>query len=91
MTDKSSLDGKTIRLLLQSGVIKKVIIIADSAIIYVEYVLKNGDTGVAYTTSGKLKRWATIDGAVKWLRTLGFAKAELVFQGWQPKQSTLDL
>jgi len=83
------LDGKTLSLLQHSGALKSVIVVADGSIIYVRFLLKNGGGAVAHTTSGKLKRWATIDAVVKWLQTLGIAEAKVDFLHWLPKQKSL--
>ncbi|MBQ0789200.1 MAG: hypothetical protein KBT50_01175 [Cycloclasticus sp.] len=83
------LDGKTLSLLQHSGALKAVEIVADGSIIYVRFTLKNSSDAVAFTTSGKLKRWVTIDAAVKWLKTLGIGQAKIEFLYWLPKQMSL--
>lgn len=88
-TKPKGLDGKTLSLLQHSGALKAVEIIADGSIIYIRFFLKNSGEAVAYTTLGKLKRWATIDAAVKWLQTLGIAEAKMNFLHWLPKQKSL--
>jgi len=83
---KRGLDSKTLSLLQYSGALKGVNVIADDSIIYALFALKSGDEVVAYTTSGKLKKWVTIDAAAKWLKTLGIGEAQISFLYWQPKQ-----
>jgi len=91
MPQQSNLDGKTIKLLQQSGVIKSITVVAEQSIIYVRYQLKNGETGVAHTTLGNIKQWSTIDASVKWLQTLGIGNANLNFSMWKSKQKMLKL
>mgnify|MGYP000665632162 CR=1 FL=1 len=85
----TGMDGKTLKLLQQSGVVKNITVVADHSTMYVHYALKNGETGVAQTTQGKIKQWATIDATVKWLKTLGFGSAKIDFDKWKDKQKQI--
>ena len=86
---KKGVDGKILSLLQHSGALKEVTVIADASIIYAQFFLKNGGEVVAYTTAGKLKKWVTIDAAIKWLKSLGIGEARINFVYWQPKQISL--
>jgi hypothetical protein len=84
------MDEKTLKTLICAGALKKVRIIASGTLIYVE--ADYGTTTVkAHTQKGKLKTWASIDSAAKWVKGLGMGKAELDIGGWMFGQKTLNL
>ena len=84
------MNEKTIRALISAGAIKKVKIIADGSLIYVELVSPN-ETFTANTIKGKLKTWSSIDSASKWVKSLGVGYAMLELAKWQPKQKGLQV
>ena len=79
------MNKKIIKALVEAGAIKKIRIVAERSIVYVEL-----NTGAGYfsakTDKGGLKTWASIDSAAKWLRLLGIGHTQLDFSKWQPMQ-----
>jgi len=79
------MNEKTIRALVDAGAVKKVLLIADGAAIYVNIFTQNG--GVTATTSkGQIKTWMTLDAAAKWIKGLGIGKAQIELSKWLPGQ-----
>jgi hypothetical protein len=84
------MNAKTLRALVEAGAIKKVRIIANGSVIYLEAESLNS-TAIAETNKGKPKLWSTIDSAAKWAKSLGIGQAYLDVSKWQPKQKSLDV
>lgn len=84
------MNKKTMRILVEAGALKKVRIVARGSRFYVEAVTP-GDTLVAETGRGKVRTWATIDAAAKWVRSVGVGKVLLVLDQWQPAQQEMSL
>jgi len=84
------MNEKTLRALIDAGAVKKVSIIANGANFHVEIRTPN-DSIIAETTKGKIKTWATLDTAAKWVRGLGIGKAEIHISKWLPDQKRLEL
>mgnify|MGYP006928363493 CR=1 FL=1 len=81
---------KTIKALVEAGAVKKVLIIANGATIYVDIVTQAGAT-TATTIKGGVKTWASIDSTAKWLKKLGIGKAQLEIGHWLPDQRGMSL
>ena len=84
------MNKKTMRILVEAGAIKKINIVARGRRFYVE-ALTPQDTLAAETGRGKVRTWATIDAAAKWVRSIGIGKATLVLDQWQPSQQEISL
>ena len=82
------MNAKIIRALVDAGAVKKIKIVAESSIIYVE-VCTGSEATTAKTIKGKLKTWSTLDAAAKWIRALGVGQIQLDVARWQPEQKTL--
>ena len=82
------MNAKIIRALVDAGAVKKIKIVAESSIIYVE-VYTGSEATTAKTIKGKLKTWSTLDAAAKWIRALGVGQIQLDVARWQPEQKTL--
>lgn len=82
------MNEKTIKALVEAGAVKKVVLIADGATIYVDIVTQNGAV-TATTLKGTIKTWATIDASAKWVKNLGIGRVQLVVEKWLPNQRGL--
>ena len=81
---------KTLKTLIEAGAIKKVRVIAEGSIFYVEIFTQAGPSSVS-TLKGKLKTWSTLDAAAKWIHNLGIGTLQLELGRWQPGQKGLEL
>lgn len=79
------MNEKTLRALIEAGAVKKVRIIAEGSVIYVE-ADAGKQTMTAQTVKGQLKTWRSLDSAAKWVRSLGIGVAQLDIAKWQPEQ-----
>jgi len=79
------MNEKTLRALVDAGAIKRMSIIGQGAIFYVEAKTPT-EVVTASTLKGDLKTWSTLDSAGKWVRALGIGKAEIELANWQPGQ-----
>jgi len=84
------MNEKTLRALIDAGAIKNVHIIANGALFHVDIDTLN-DSVTALTLKGKIKTWSTVDTAAKWVHSLGFGRAQLDLEKWQPRQKALGL
>ena len=84
----TTMNEKIIRALVDAGAVKKIKIIAETSIIYVE-AYTGSETTTATTVKGKLKTWSTLDSAAKWVRALGVGQIQLDVARWQPEQKKL--
>jgi hypothetical protein len=84
------MDERTLRALIDAGAIKKIRIIANGGIFYVEAEHLTSSVK-ALTTTGKLKTWVSLDAVARWLKNLGIGKAQLEMGSWQPGQKGLEL
>lgn len=84
------MDEKTLRALVDVGVLKRIRIIADGAMFYVEADTPNGPVP-ALTLKGSPKTWRSLDAAAKWVRTLGLGTVQVDLAKWQPGQRGLKL
>ena len=84
------MNEKVVRALADAGAVKKIRIIANGSVIYVE-VATGSDFTAAQTNKGSLKTWATIDSAARWIRRLGLGTITLEVSMWHPEQKKLNL
>ena len=82
------MNEKILRALVDVGAVRQVRIIADQRSFYVEIHTANG-ADAAQTQKGKLKTWATLDAAAKWVRAMGIGEARLMLTHWTPGQRSL--
>ena len=82
------MDEKTLRTLVAVGAVKRVHIIGNGGRFHVEATTPNGPL-TAETRSGKVRTWATLDAAARWVRSLGIGSAQLNLAHWQPGQREL--
>ena len=85
------MNEQTIRALIEAGSVKQLHIIADGALFHVNVVTQKKGTVTAQTTTGRVKTWATLDAAAKWVRSLGIGKVQLDLTHWQSQQKRLVL
>ena len=85
------MNEQTLRALIEAGSVKQLHIIADGAIFHVNVVTAKKGTVTAQTTTGKVKTWATLDAAAKWVRSQGIGKVQLDLTHWQSQQKRLVL
>jgi hypothetical protein len=84
------MNEKVIRALVEAGAVRRVCIIADKASFYIEIKTANG-ASTAETLKGKLKTWASLNSAAKWVRSLGIGEAHLMLASWTPEQRQMSL
>ena len=84
------MDEKMLRAMVAAGAIKRIEIIARGARFHVEASTPNGAI-TAKTRKGKIKSWASLDAAAKWVRGLGIGGAYLNLTHWQPLQRELSV
>lgn len=84
------MDEKMLKAMVAAGAIKKVDIIASGARFHVEAATPNGPV-TAETHRGKIKTWATLDAAARWVRSLGIGGARVNMIHWQPGQRELSI
>ena len=85
------MDEKALRSLIDHGGVKRLHIVADGAIFHVDIVTVKQGAVTALTTTGRIKTWATLDSAAKWIRSLGIGKVQLDLTHWQSSQKRLVL
>jgi len=84
------MNEKIIRALVNAGAVKKIKIVAETSIIYVE-AYTGSEATTATTIKGKLKTWSTLDSAAKWVRALGVGQIQLDVARWRPEQKRLKI
>ena len=84
------MDAKSLKVLIEAGAIKKIHVIGEGSHFYMEIVTHTG-TSIVKTLKGKLKTWATLDAAAKWIHTMGIGSLQVDIGQWQPKQRNLQL
>ena len=82
------MDINIFRALISAGAIKKVNIIAEGDYFRIEAVTHTGINSIN-TVNGKLKTWATLDAAARWLHGLGIGNCQIDMSRWQPEQRGL--
>ena len=81
---------KILRALIEAGAIKRINIIGEGSFFRMEAVTPNGVNSVN-TVNGKLKTWANLDAAAKWIHHLGIGNCEVNLSRWQPGQRGMKL
>jgi hypothetical protein len=76
--------------MVAAGAIRKIHIVASGARFHVEASTPNGAI-TAETRTGKVRTWATLDAAAKWVRGLGVGGAHVNLTHWQPGQRELSV
>ena len=84
------MDERLMRALVAAGAVKRIDIIGNGARFHVEASTPNGSV-TAETQKGKVKTWATLDAAAKWVRSIGIGNANINLARWQPGQKELRL
>lgn len=84
------MDEKTLRALVAAGAVSRIDIIATGARFHVEARTPNGPV-TAETRKGKVKTWATLDAAARWVRNLGVGGARINLTHWQPGQREMSV
>lgn len=84
------MDERTLRALVAAGAVRRIDIIASGARFHVEASTPNGAV-TAHTRSGKIRTWATLDAAARWVRNLGIGGAQVNMTHWQPEQRELSV
>ena len=84
------MDERLLRAMVTAGAIKNVNIVARGARFHIEAKTPNGAI-TAETRQGKVRTWATLDAAARWVRGLGLGAAELRMAEWQPGQRELSV
>ena len=82
------MDERMLRALVAAGAVKKISIIASGARFHVEARTLNGAV-TAETLTGRVKTWASLDAAARWVRGLGIGAAQVHLTHWQPGQREL--
>jgi hypothetical protein len=84
------MDRKTLKALIDAGAIRRARLIGDGPQFRLEVDTQQGPQ-LVYATTGKLRTWATLDAAAKWVRSLGVGTVALELGNWQPEQRMLKL
>lgn len=84
------MNERELKLLLEAGAIKSILLIAQGAFFHVE-VKTAGAVKVMMTGRGEVRLWRSIDSCAKWLRKIGIGQATIQIDQWQPNQKTLEL
>ena len=84
------MDVKILRALIDAGAVKRVRIIGEGSYFHIEVYTQNGASPIN-TLKGKLKSWGSLDGAAKWIHSLGIGKCQVDLSRWQPGQKGLKL
>ena len=87
---KKTMNEKTLRTLVDVGAVNSVRIVAEGSTFHVVADTPNGPV-TAETLKGEPKTWGTLDGAAKWVRSLGIGSAQLELSRWQPRQQRMKL
>jgi hypothetical protein len=83
------MNEKSIKLLVENGVVKKAYITSTGSKFHIEFETER-DRVISETTTGAIKTWSSIDSAAKWLKRLGIGQAELQISRWEPNQKTFN-
>lgn len=84
------MDERLLRAMVAAGAIRKIHIVANGARFHVEASTPNGAI-TAETRAGKVRTWATLDAAARWVRGLGVGGAQVNLTHWQPGQCELSV
>lgn len=84
------MDERTLKALVAAGAVRRIDIIATGARFHIEASTPNGPI-TAHTRRGKVRSWASLDAAARWVRRLGIGGARLNLTHWLPDQRELSL
>ncbi len=84
------MDERLLKAMIAAGAIRNINIIARGARFHVEAKTPNGPV-TAETRKGKVRTWATLDAAARWVRGLGIGAARVSMAHWQPEQRELSV
>ncbi|MBT8092967.1 MAG: hypothetical protein KJN77_08020 [Gammaproteobacteria bacterium] len=84
------MDERMLKAMVAAGAIKNINIIARGARFHIEARTPNGPV-TAETRKGKVRTWATLDAAARWVRALGIGAARVSLAHWQPGQRELSV
>lgn len=84
------MDERVLKALVAAGAVRQVSIIACGARFHVEAKTPNGAV-TAETRKGKVKTWATLDAAARWVRGLGIGGVQVKLTHWQPGQREMTI
>ena len=84
------MDERVLRALVAAGAVTQISIIASGARFHVEAKTPNGAVA-AETRKGKVKTWATLDAAARWVRSLGIGGVQVNLTHWQPGQREMSI
>ena len=84
------MDERMMKALVAAGAVKRIDIIGNGGRFHIEACTPNGSV-TAETHKGKVKTWATLDAAAKWVRSIGIGSANINLAHWQPGQKELRL
>ncbi|SDT97969.1 hypothetical protein SAMN05216296_1033 [Pseudomonas pohangensis] len=84
------MNERELKLLLEAGAIKAVLLIAQGAAFHLE-IKTAGALKVLMTGRGEVRLWRSLDSCVKWLRKAGIGQATIQIDQWQPDQKPLEL
>ncbi len=84
------MDVKVLKALIEAGAIKRVRIIGEGSFFRIEVDTQGGSSTIN-TLKGKLKSWGSLDGAARWIHSLGLGSCQVELARWQPGQKGLKL
>ena len=84
----TTMDEKTLKLLVENGAIRKITIIGNGGRLHIEADTPSG-RHAATTLKGGIRTWTSINSAARWLRALGIGTIQLDIKHWQPSQKTM--
>ncbi len=84
------MDERTLKALVAAGAVRRIDIIATGARFHIEAGTPNGSV-TAQTRSGKVRTWASLDAAARWVRKLGIGGVRVNLTHWQPSQRELSV
>ena len=84
------MDKKTLTALLDANAIKKINVIANGNLLYIQVVTANDKHSIE-TNAGKLKTWTSLDATARWLHTMGIGKLHIDIAKWHPYQRGLKI
>ncbi len=84
------MNERELKLLLETGAVKSILITAQGSMFHVE-AKTAGAAKVLMTGRGDVRQWRSIDSCAKWLRKTGIGKADIDFQNWQANQKKLEI
>lgn len=74
-------DEQTFKVILETGSVKKLLVVARGVQIHVQVKAEKSDFLIA-TKAGELRTWKSFDAAFKWLKKNGIGQADVSFKDW---------